>query len=856
MPSEVNVTPPQDFPRTTARILRLLLVASLVLPILLFALYAWRNHGEVRHAADATVMRTTAIMQEHALRVFETHELIIDQIEARIDGESWAEIDRDPTLSAYLAHIAHGKQQIASLWLTGPDGYVRAGSVPWKPGLNGLDRDFFLVQRARDAGTYISKAYVGRSTSMPSFAVSRRRPSPTGAFDGIVHVAVSSNYFRKFFARVAPSPEHAAILFRADGQVLARDPPMKHQGPLPPGGGLLRATASADRGLLVERSDEDGTERLVAFRRVAPYPLYVAYGMDMDVAMRPWWDGLLFYAAVGAPASLAVAFISLFALRRVNAERLAVTRWRRSEANFRHLYNKTPMPLHSLDAEDRFIDVSDYWLEMMGYTREEVIGRKIDEFMTPDTVRLREEVVMPQFLEVNEVKDVEYRLVRKSGEPIDVLLSSRLDRDRDGRFVRTFTALTDISARKRAEAALRRSEQQFRDLYNKTPVMLHSIDAEGKILEVSDYWLEQMQYQREEVIGRHVSIFLTEDSARHADEIGRPALLRDGFLRDAAYRYLRKDGSVMDVLLNAIAQTDAGGRFRRSLSVSFDVTDRLRAEAALRQTQKMEAVGQLTGGIAHDFNNLLTAVLGNLELLAPQVASGAGRRLLEAATRAAARGEKLTQQLLAFSRKQHVEPRLCDLNQLVAGMSDLLARTLGGTARIETVLGEALWPALVDPNQLELVLLNLAINARDAMPAGGTLTIATSNCALLARERIDDLPGGQYVRIAVSDTGAGMAPDVRDRAFEPFFTTKEVGKGTGLGLSQVYGVMKQFGGGARIRSEIGRGTCVELYLPRVQAGERVVTVSAAATGSLRPLTADEQSEEQGNLQQAGGAGGR
>ncbi|HEV2623273.1 MAG TPA: PAS domain-containing protein [Frateuria sp.] len=248
------------------------------------------------------------------------------------------------------------------------------------------------------------------------------------------------------------------------------------------------------------------------------------------------------------------------------------------------------------------------------------------------------------------------------------------------------------------------------------------------------------------------------------------------------------------------------------------IEGRERVEATLRQMQRLEAVGQLTSGVAHDFNNLLTIVLGNIDLLEMVVQEPKVRRRLELMRQAALRGATLTSQLLAFSRRQRLEPKALDLNGTVHGMSELLKSTMGGSVEVTTRLQPGLWSALVDPTQIELVILNLAINARDAMPVGGSLTIETANASLAEEPQQPGEPGpGDYVVIAVADTGTGMTDEVRARVFEPFFTTKDVGKGSGLGLAQVLGFVQQSGGGVRVQSAPGAGTTVRVYLPRARA---------------------------------------
>lgn len=244
--------------------------------------------------------------------------------------------------------------------------------------------------------------------------------------------------------------------------------------------------------------------------------------------------------------------------------------------------------------------------------------------------------------------------------------------------------------------------------------------------------------------------------------------------------------------------------------------ERVRLAEELHQAKKVEAIGQLAAGIVHDFNNLLAAIHGNLELLTSRTDEDRLLVLLRRATQSVERGEGLTQQLLAFARKQVLLPKAVDLNQVLGSMSGLLQTTIGSRVPIEIRDQSGLWLALVDPNQVELVLLNLVINARDAMPDGGTLVIQTGNVTLTAIGRPVDLPPGEYVVVSVTDNGTGMSDEVLARAFDPFFTTKEEGKGSGLGLSMVLGVAKQSGGDVRITSRVGQGTSIEVYLPRIQ----------------------------------------
>ena len=431
---------------------------------------------------------------------------------------------------------------------------------------------------------------------------------------------------------------------------------------------------------------------------------------------------------------------------------------------------------------------------------------------------------------------------------------------------RVSDALAEASLRLRdREAELRRSEARYRLVVeNATEYAIITMDLAGRITGWNTGAEAVLGWSRDEVTGESADFFfLAEDRRAGVPEAEMGKALKEGRASDERW-HVRRDGTQFFAAGVLVPKRDDTGALLGFLKILRDRTkereieeaqhslhdtleylvaertaaleaahDRLvaeaasreRAEEALRQAQKMEAVGNLTGGIAHDFNNLLTIISGSLDMLRRRVDIGDARalRLVDQAIEGANRAAALTHRLLAFSRQQPLAPEPVDPNKLVAGMSDLLRRTLGENVAIETVLAGGLWRTHADRNQLENALLNLAVNARDAMLDGGKLTIETANAHLdeaYAAERRDVTPG-QYVMIAVCDTGAGMPPDVIARAFEPFFTTKPVGKGTGLGLSQVYGFAKQSGGHVAIYSEPGHGTTVKLYLPRFrQADER------------------------------------
>jgi signal transduction histidine kinase/ActR/RegA family two-component response regulator len=570
------------------RLNQLLFACALVVPAAVFGAAAWHNRIEVLSDAEQAVVRTDAILDEHARKVFETVNLTLMSADERVRNASWDAI-ASPETSAYLSQLKAPLEHVVSIWIADASGQVRAGSQPWDPHVSITDRDFFRAHIERDVGTYISAAFIGRATSTASFAVSRRRSTPDGRFDGTIHVALSPGYFAHVFQETAPPIPYRALLVRLDGAVLAREPARRVPDNISASSAVMQGIAAQPEGGFFRRIFvSDGREWLYAHRKVANYPVHIGFGMETEVALRPWWRNVRAYGIIaGASASILLLLCWLVA-RALRAEQAALLR-------------------------------------------------------------------------------------------------------------------------------LSKAHEQ-----------------------------------------------------------------------------------------------------------------RLQAEQRMAQMQKVESLGQLTGGIAHDFNNLLAAILGNLDLIGKRLPDDPRmRRQLDGALEGAKRGAALTQRLLAFARRQDLVPQTVDLPALVGGMTELLTRSLGPSIRITTTFPTDLPGVKADPNQLEMALLNLAVNARDAMPLGGSIVVSgkVERLADADAESVGLAPGS-YVRLSVSDTGMGMDAETLARATEPFFTTKGIGKGTGLGLSMIQGFAEQSGGVFRLASTPQGGTTAEIWLP--QASEAAAKADSAA----------------------------
>jgi len=437
-----------------------------------------------------------------------------------------------------------------------------------------------------------------------------------------------------------------------------------------------------------------------------------------------------------------------------------------------------------------------------------------------DRERVREAAA--KAISTGEDYDLEHRIIRPDGREAIVRERSKILRaPSSGKPVKMVGIVQDVTENRETTDRLTRSQVLLTEMERIAQVGGWEVDDATDTV-VCTKGIETIFGLDEADLPLRVGVILKyvhpDDRARVGETFTDAYRLRRPFSHQ--YRIIRSDGHERVVVERGDFVRDELGQPIRMVGATMDITERWLAEEQLRQQQKLEAIGQLTGGIAHDFNNLLTIIIGNLELINewPEAKVGDKLSLLQMALESALRGSDLVNRLLAIARQQPMQAEIVKVNSLIESLSPLLHRSLGETVTIETVLAPDLWPVLTDPNQLENALLNLAINARDAMAGGGTLTIKTQNVRLDADRapKLPDLLPGEYVMLSVGDTGSGMPPEVQARALEPFFTTKGVGKGSGLGLAMVHGFVKQCGGHLLIYSEPGHGTTVKLYLPRVQ----------------------------------------
>jgi two-component system cell cycle sensor histidine kinase/response regulator CckA len=512
------------------------------------------------------------------------------------------------------------------------------------------------------------------------------------------------------------------------------------------------------------------------------------------------------------------------------AEELLTNELRENEARYRRIIETTSEGVWLIDVEGKTTFVNSHMAEMLGYTREEMLGRSVFSFMDEESQALAHAKLQRRQQGVAESHEHTYR--KKDGTTLWALAKSNPIFDDQGRYDGALGLITDISERRDAEEARR----HLASIVESSDDAIISRDLDGRIRTWNQGAEKLFLYSAREAIGRPIAmLYPPERSAELSDS--SEDVNRGQTVTDVLVQAIRKDGSRVEVSVKASRLSDADGKvygasvIARDLSEQHKIQSTLRrTEEQLRQAQKMEAVGSLAGGVAHDFNNLLSIILSYTNLIVEDLKPGDPIRAdLEEVYKAGARAAELTRQLLAFSRQQMLQPTVLDLNQIVAGLQKMLARLLREDIVLSVLASPTVGKVHADQGQIEQVIMNLVVNARDAMPHGGNLTIETANVRLDADYAANHhgVVPGPYVMVAVTDTGVGMDRATQDRAFDPFFTTKEKGKGTGLGLSTVYGIVQQSGGHVWLYSEPGKGTTFKIYLPRTDR-------AADASPSLQP----------------------
>ncbi len=508
---------------------------------------------------------------------------------------------------------------------------------------------------------------------------------------------------------------------------------------------------------------------------------------------------------------------------------IAITRRRanialqESEQHFRLLYENSPVSYQSLDIDGNFFDLNDSWLSLLGYQRDEVIGHWLGEFLVREQQELFRQR-FPRFKELGKVTEVEFDFICKDGHVINTSIDGRIGHDTNGEFKQTHCVIHNITGRKQNEDLIKRERDQAKMYLDIAAVMIGTLDCLGNITMLNQRGCQILGYDEDELLGKSWFETCVPAEQREMVESLFHDIVRGNRPISDVYenQVITRTGERRLVFFQNTAITYGTERILGLLFSGEDITERTNAEEQLRQATKMESIGRLAGGVAHDFNNILTGIFGMTQLAQMKTPPESPLQTdLADIMKLSERAANLTRQLLTFSRRQPITPQSLDINELITNAMKMLERLIGEDVTFSFIPKAKPATTCVDVGQIEQLLMNLAINARDAMPQGGSLTITTENTFLddsFASSRMGVVVG-EYLQITVTDTGEGMDLETQERIFEPFFTTKEVGKGTGLGLATVYGIVKQHKGNIWVYSEKGLGTTFKIYLPFYNTNE-------------------------------------
>jgi PAS domain S-box-containing protein len=810
------------------RLLIALGVAFVVSVLALSAYELWNGRREALADSELDARNVTAVLTEHMSRVVESVGLILKEITDDPfpqSGSGWATIEGHERLKRYLGAVP----MIRSFFVIGTEGQTLADSGTYPPNqINSSDREYFyLLKDMSRPPFYIGRPIKSRYTGNWFVPMSLRIVDDKGEFAGVVAAGVDLTYFQKLFDSIEVGQNGTVAIIHINGDVVVRSPDTPDaRGMSVKDHPLFRDyLPKAPAGTFTRPSVIDDVPRLFAYQLVPETPFVVVVGFSLDFALAGWYANLGTYITAGTAFCLLICLLIFHLVRnQIRKDELAAEALRGTR-RFQSVFNGSADGLIAMDRNGQVLTMNPAAARMFGCDLGKVAGMAISRLIP--ALRLAKKDDGQHSLQPGNAptasdgprggRELEGRSLDGRNFPLDVTVNEFVE---DGAPI-YIGAVRDLSEHHRAAAALHEVQERFRLLAESVNIVPYTFQfgVSGK--------LDYVGPQAERMFGYPMRDWLLPRFwANHVHPDDLDATLRQerrmaptGESYELEYRLRTADGRAVWIRDIVRVVTLPSGR-KLGVGAFVDISDIKQRDQKLAQAQKMEALGQLTGGIAHDFNNLLTVIIGNAESLVEN--AGPNDRLRQAAELthgAAQRSADLVRRLLAFARQQALQPAEVNVNRLVASMQPLFKSSLGANIEIRTVLAPDLWPALIDSSQLEAALLNLAVNARDAMPEGGELLIETMN-ATLDQDYISGAPelaSGPYVLIAVSDTGAGMKPEVLAHAFEPFFTTKEVGKGTGLGLSMVFGFARQSGGHARIYSEAGHGTTVKLYLPRAAA---------------------------------------